>query len=74
MILMLIVALEKIDGRFMTQIIFKLVGWKKEVVKSEGNITKDGKIGYELADGQVSVQMMQTNFWIIWELATPKFF
>jgi hypothetical protein len=44
---MLIVALEKIDGRFMTQIIFKMVGWKEEVVKSEENPTKDGRIVLE---------------------------
>jgi hypothetical protein len=46
-ILMLIVALEKIDGRFMTQIIFKVVGWKEEVGKSEDVTTKDGKIVQE---------------------------
>ena len=44
MILTLIVALAKIDDRFMTQIIFKMVGWKEEVVKSEGDTTKDGRI------------------------------
>jgi hypothetical protein len=44
---MLIVALEKIDGRFITQIIFKMVGWKEEVVKSEDNTTKDGRIVQE---------------------------
>ena len=44
---MLIVALEKIDGRFMMQIIFKMVDWKEEVVKSEGNPTKDGRIVQE---------------------------
>jgi hypothetical protein len=38
---MLIVALEKIGGRFMMQIIFKMVDWKKEVVRSEDNVTKD---------------------------------
>jgi hypothetical protein len=42
--LTLIVALEKIDGRFMTLIIFKMGGWKEEVVKSEGDLTKDGRI------------------------------
>jgi len=41
---MLIVALEKIDDRFMTQIIFKMVEWKEEGAKSEGNTTKDGRI------------------------------
>ena len=41
---MSIVALEKIDGRFMTQIIFKVVDRKEEVVKSEGDNTKDGRI------------------------------
>jgi hypothetical protein len=40
----LIVALEMIDGRFMTQIIFKMVERKEEVVKSEGNNTKDERI------------------------------
>jgi hypothetical protein len=44
---MLTVALAKIDGWFMTQIIFKMVGWKEEVVKSEGDITKDGRIVQE---------------------------
>ena len=38
---MLIVALEKINDRFTTQIIFKMVVWKEEVVKSEGNTMKD---------------------------------
>jgi hypothetical protein len=28
----------------MTQIIFKMVEWKEEVVKSEGNNTKDERI------------------------------
>jgi hypothetical protein len=28
----------------MTLIIFKMVGWKEEVVKSEGGTTKDGRI------------------------------
>ena len=41
---MLIGALEKIDGRFMTQIIFKMVVKKEEVVLSEGNKTKDERI------------------------------
>ena len=41
---MSIVDLAKTDGRFMTQIIFKMVDWKEEVVKSEGDITKDGRI------------------------------
>jgi hypothetical protein len=41
---MLIGALEKIDGRFMTQIIFKMVEWKEEVVKSGGNNTKDERV------------------------------
>jgi hypothetical protein len=41
---MLIVALEKKDGRLMTQIIFKMVDLKEEVVTSDGNTTKDGKI------------------------------
>ena len=44
---MLIGALEKIDGRFMTQIIFKMVVWKEEVVKSEESTTKDGRIVQE---------------------------
>ena len=44
---MLIVALEKTDGRFMTQIIFKMVDWKEEVVTSKGITTKDGKISQE---------------------------
>jgi hypothetical protein len=44
---MLIVALEKIGGRFMTQIIFKMVDWKEEVITSKGNTTKDGKISQE---------------------------
>ena len=43
-ILILIVALAKIDGRFITQIIFKMVERKEEVVKSEGNNTKDERI------------------------------
>jgi hypothetical protein len=46
-ILMLTGALAKIDDRFMTQIIFKMVGWKEEVVKSEGDLTKEGKIVQE---------------------------
>jgi hypothetical protein len=41
---MLIVALEKKDGRLMTQIIFKMVDLKEEVATSDGNTTKDGKI------------------------------
>jgi hypothetical protein len=41
---MLIVALEKKDGRLMTQIIFKMVDLKEEVGTSDGNTTKDGKI------------------------------
>jgi hypothetical protein len=41
---MLIVDLAKIDGRFMTQIISRMVEKKEEVVKSEGDNTKDGKI------------------------------
>jgi len=44
---MLIVAVVKIDGRFTTLIIFKMVGWKEEVVKSEGDLTKDEKIVQE---------------------------
>jgi hypothetical protein len=44
---MLTVALAKIDGWFMTQIIFKMVGWKEEVVKSEENTTKDGRVVLE---------------------------
>jgi hypothetical protein len=44
---MLIAALETIDGRFMTQIIFKMVGWKEEVGKSEDVTTRDGKIAQE---------------------------
>jgi hypothetical protein len=43
-ILTLTGALAKIDDRFMTQIIFKMVGWKEEVVKSEGDLPKDEKI------------------------------
>ena len=43
-ILMLIVALAKIDGEFMMQIILKVVERKEEVVKSEGNNTKDERI------------------------------
>ena len=38
---MLIVALEKIDGRFMTLIIFNMVGTKEDVVRSEEESTKD---------------------------------
>ena len=41
---MSIVALEKIGGRFTTQIILKMVDWKEEVVKSEGKTPNDGKI------------------------------
>jgi hypothetical protein len=41
---MWIVALAKIDDRFMMRIIFKMVEWKEEVVKSEGDTTKDGRI------------------------------
>jgi hypothetical protein len=41
---MWIVAPVKIDDRFMTPIIFKMAGWKEEVVKSEGDTTKDGRI------------------------------
>lgn len=44
---MLIVAVEKIDGRFMTQITFKMVDWKEEVEKNVDNTTKDGKIAQE---------------------------
>ena len=44
---MLIVAPEKIGGRFIMQIIFKMVDWKEEVVKSEGDLTKDGRIVQE---------------------------
>ncbi len=44
---MLTVALVKIDGRFITQIIFKMGDWKEEVVKSEGETTKDGRIVQE---------------------------
>ena len=40
-------ALEKIDGRFMTQIILKMVDWKEEVLKSEGKTPNDGKITQE---------------------------
>jgi hypothetical protein len=43
----LIVVLEKIDGRSMTQIIFKMVDLKEEVVKSEGNKAKDERIAQE---------------------------
>jgi hypothetical protein len=43
----LIVVLGKIDGRFMTQIISKMVALKEEVVKSEDNTTKDGRIVQE---------------------------
>ena len=42
--LILIVALEKIDDRFLTQIIFKIMAWKKEMVRSEGNLSKEGRI------------------------------
>jgi hypothetical protein len=35
------------DRRQMMQIIFKMVDWKEEVVKSEGDITKDGRIVQE---------------------------
>jgi hypothetical protein len=41
---MLTAALAKIDDRFMTQIIFEMVGWKEEVVKSEGDLTKGVRI------------------------------
>jgi hypothetical protein len=41
---MLIVAPARIEGRFIAQIIFRMVDWKEEVVKSEGNMTKDGRI------------------------------
>ncbi len=41
---MLIVAVEKIDGRFMTQITFKMMDWKEEVEKNVDDTTKDGKI------------------------------
>jgi len=44
---MLIVAVEKIDGRFMTQITFKMVDWKEEVEKNVDNTTKGGKIAQE---------------------------
>jgi hypothetical protein len=44
---MLIVAVEKIYGRFMTQITFKMVDWKEEVEKNVDNTTKDGKIAQE---------------------------
>ena len=40
-------ALEKIDDRFMTQIILKMVEWKEEVVKSEGKTPSDGEIAQE---------------------------
>jgi hypothetical protein len=46
-ILTLTGALAKIDDRFMTQIIFKMVGRKEEVGKSEGDLTKEGKIVQE---------------------------
>ena len=41
---MWIAALAKIDDKFMMQIIFKMVEWKEEVVKSEGDLTKDERI------------------------------
>jgi endonuclease V-like protein UPF0215 family len=41
---MLIVALVKIDGRSITQIISKMVERKEEVVKSEDDDMKDGRI------------------------------
>ena len=41
---MLIVALEKIYGRFMMQITFKMMDWKEEVEKNVDNISKDEKI------------------------------
>jgi hypothetical protein len=44
---MLIVALAKIDGWFMTQIIPKMVGWKEEAVKSEDDLMKGGRIVQE---------------------------
>jgi hypothetical protein len=40
-ILILIVALEKIDGRYTMQIIFKMVGRKEGVVRNEDNRMKD---------------------------------
>ena len=40
---MLIVALEKKDGRLMTQINFKMVDMKEEVGTRDANTTKDGK-------------------------------
>ena len=43
-ILTLTGALAKIDDKFMTQIIFKMVERKEEVAKSEGNSTKDERI------------------------------
>jgi hypothetical protein len=44
---MLTDVLAKIEGRFMTQIIFKMVDWKEEVVKREGETTKGGRIVQE---------------------------
>ena len=44
---MLIVAVEKIDGRFMTQNTLKMVEWKEEVEKNVDNTAKDGKIAQE---------------------------
>ena len=38
---------EKIDGRFMTRIILKVVEWKEEVGKSEGKAPNAGKIAQE---------------------------
>ncbi len=38
---------EKIDGRFMTQIIMKVVESKEEVAKSEGKAPNAGKIAQE---------------------------
>jgi hypothetical protein len=58
---MLIVALAKIDGRFMTQTISRMAEKKEEVVKSEGATTKDGKIVLELANGQVFVRQIMTD-------------
>ena len=38
---------EKIDGRFMTQIIMKAAEWKEEAVKSGGKAPNAGKIAQE---------------------------
>jgi hypothetical protein len=44
---MWIVPVEKIYGRFMTQITLRMVDWTEEVEKNVDNTTKDGKIAQE---------------------------